>query len=622
MARTAQYSAAWKDIWVNLRPGFFSAEVDVESEVLAAEAAVGAVTGSIHVPYLKEVIVFLIAAVAVMPLFHWFRASTVLGYLFIGALIGPHGFALIANGVGLSEIGELGVVFLLFTIGLELSWQRLRSMRIYVLGLGGAQVLVCGLALTGVFLVAGLSAPASTILGFALALSSTAIVTQLLIERGEFAAQPGRIAFSILLMQDLAVVPILVMVSIFSAYAQGGDEVNIFRLAGLATLKAALAVALILTVGRYLLRWIYGVVARTRNPELFLALSLLAALLTAVATGAAGLSMALGAFLAGLLLSDTEFRPQIETDIQPFKALLLGLFFISVGIGMDFTVFRDNAGAVIGLIAVFILLKMILIALLTLSFGQARICSLRTGLLLASGGEFAFVVISQAAAGGVVPLQIAHIVQISAAVSMALTPGLAALGAWLQTWMDGAEGDRERNSDAVMETLEAHVVIAGYGRVGRIIGRLLSEQQLPFVALDLDPARSRAARARGELVYYGDAARAEMLERVGVGRAAAVVVTLDDSAAASRLVHALRAKWPKVPVFARARDRDHMLELDAAGASAVVHEALEASLQLSAHVLRALGAPADSATTLIERVRAEVYERQIAAADEEAGHAS
>lgn len=585
----------------------------MESDVLTAEAAVEAVAGGIHVPYLTEVIVFLIAAVAVMPLFHWFRASTVLGYLFIGALIGPHGFALIGNAEGIAQIGELGVVFLLFTIGLELSWQRLRAMRTLVLGLGGTQVTVCGGALTGVFMLAGLSGPASAILGFALALSSTAIVTQLLIERGEFATQPGRIAFSILLMQDLAVVPILVMVSIFSAYAQGGGEVNVFSLAGMAVLKAVVAVALILTVGRYFLRWIYGVVARTKNPELFLALSLLAALLTAVATGAAGLSMALGAFLAGLLLSDTEFRPQIETDIQPFKALLLGLFFISVGIGMDFTVLRDNFDAVLGLIAVFLVLKTLLIAGLTFAFGQSRICSLRTGLLLASGGEFAFVVIAGAADGGVVPVPVAHVVQLSAAVSMALTPLLATLGALLQKRLDGLQGDRERNADRAVEGLESHVIIAGYGRVGRTIGSLLREQQLPFVALDLDPLRSRTARHRGELVYYGDAARPEMLERVGVERASAIVVTLDDSAAASRLVKALRAKWPKVPIFARARDREHMHELEAAGATAVVHEALEASLQLSGHVLRSLGAPGEATATLIERVRHEVYERQEAA---------
>lgn len=583
----------------------------MHGEVLAAEAAAeAAVAGGIHIPFLGEVIVFLVAAVAVMPLFHWFRASTVLGYLFIGALIGPHGFALIANGVGLSEIGELGVVFLLFTIGLELSWSRLRSMRMYVLGLGGAQVLVCGFALTGCFLLAGLSGPTSTILGFALALSSTAIVTQLLIERGEFAAQPGRIAFSILLMQDLAVVPLLVMVSIFSAYAQGGEDVNIFKLAGFATLKAAVAVALILTVGRYVLRWIYGVVARTRNPELFLALSLLAALLTAVATGAAGLSMALGAFLAGLLLSDTEFRPQIENDIQPFKALLLGLFFISVGIGMDFTVFRDNFDAVIGLIVLFVALKALLIAGLTMGFGQSRLCSVRTGLLLASGGEFAFVVISGAMDGGVVPVAVAHVVQLAAAVSMVLTPLLATFGAWLQTKLDGMEGDKERDADGTAALLEAHVIIAGYGRVGRTVGRLLREQQLPFVALDLDAARSRTARARGELVYYGDAARPDMMERVGISKASAVVVTLDDSQAASRLVRALRARWPVIPIFARARDREHMIELEAAGATAVVHEALEASLQLSGHVLRAAGASSDTATAMIERVRGEVYERQ------------
>ncbi|MCF8469187.1 MAG: cation:proton antiporter [Parvibaculum sp.] len=581
----------------------------MDRETLAGTAVEVAASG-IHVPHLGEVIVFLIAAVAVMPLFHWFRASTVLGYLFIGALIGPHGFALIAEGEGLSALGELGIVFLLFTIGLDLSWQRLRSMQTHVLGLGGAQVLICGLVLAGVFLISGFTAPASVIFGFALALSSTAIVTQLLIERGEFATQPGRIAFSILLAQDLAVVPILVMVSIFSAYAQGGGEVDILKLAGFAVLKAALAVTLILTVGRYLLSWLYGVVARTRNPDIFLALSLLVALLTAAATGAAGLSMALGAFLAGLLLSGTEFRPQIGIDIQPFKSLLLGLFFISVGIGMDFAVFRDNFDLVLGLIAIFIALKAALITALTRSFGESPICSMRTGLLLATGGEFAFVVISGAADGGVVPQVAAHVVQLAAAVSMALTPALANMGGWLQKKYDARQGDRERNADSAIANLEAHVIIAGYGRVGRIIGGLLREQQLPFVALDLDPARSHAAQARGELVYYGDASRPDLLERIGIETAAAVVVTLDNSKAASHLVRALRAKWPKIPIYARARDRAHMLELEAAGATAVVHEALEASLQLSAHVFRAIGTPSDAANQLIEHVRGEVYERQ------------
>ena len=581
----------------------------MENEVLSAGAAVEAVAGGIHVPYLKEVIVFLIAAVAVMPLFHWFRASTVLGYLFIGALIGPHGVALIADAEGVSQIGELGVVFLLFTIGLELSWQRLRSMRTYVLGLGSAQVLVCGAALTGLFMAAGLTVPASTILGFALALSSTAIVTQLLIERGEFGSQSGQISFAILLMQDLAVVPLLVMVTILSDVAHGQD-VNIFMLALFATLKAVVAVVLIVTVGRYVLSAAYRFITWTRNPELFLALSLLAALLTAVATGSAGLSMALGAFLGGLLLSDTEFRHQVESDIQPFKGLLLGLFFISVGVGMDFNVLGDNFILVFAILGAFLVIKAVIVGGLTLAFGQSRICSLRTALLLASGGEFAFVVISSALADGVVSASVAQPVQLATAISMALTPLLAMAGAQIEAWLNERAGNRERDEAAALGELTGHVIVAGYGRVGRTISSMLEELHIPYVALDLDVARTRLARETGAHVYYGDAARPEVLSRLGIGRAAAIVVTLDNAAAANRAVEAIRQKWPHIALFARARDRAHMKQLSAAGATHVVHEAMEVALQLSGHVMRAIGAPVEASSQMIERIRSEIGEQE------------
>ena len=572
-----------------------------------SSAAIAEAAGNIHVPYIREVIIFLIAAVMVMPLFHYIRASTVLGYLVIGALIGPHGLAIIKSSDGISALGELGVVFLLFTIGLELSWTRLRAMRTMVLGLGGAQVTLCGLVLTGLFMLFGVSAGGAVVIGFALALSSTAIVTQLLIERGEFASHSGQISFAILLMQDLAVVPLLVMVTILSDVAHG-EDVNIFLLAFFATLKAVVAVALIVTVGRYVLSSAYRFVTWTRNPELFLALSLLAALLTAVATGAAGLSMALGAFLGGLLLSDTEFRHQVETDIQPFKGLLLGLFFISVGVGMDFQILGNNAGLVFAILAAFLVVKSLLVGGLTLAFGQSRICSLRTALLLASGGEFAFVVISSATADGVVSASVAQPVQLATAISMALTPLMAMAGAKLEEWLDGRAGDKERDEAAALGELTGHVIVAGYGRVGRTISNMLAELHIPYVALDLDVARTRLARREGAHVYYGDAARPEVLSRLGISRAAAVVVTLDNAEAANRTVESIRHKWPQIALFARARDRDHMKALAGAGATHVVHEALEVALQLSGHVMRAIGAPVEASSQMIERIRSEIGE--------------
>ncbi len=571
-----------------------------------SSAAIAEAAGNIHVPYIREVIIFLIAAVMVMPLFHYVRASTVLGYLVIGALIGPHGLAIIQSSDGIAALGELGVVFLLFTIGLELSWTRLRAMRTLVLGLGGAQVMLSGIVLTGVFMLFGVPGAGATVIGFALALSSTAIVTQLLIERGEFASRSGQISFSILLMQDLAVVPLLVMVTILADVASG-EDVNIFMLALFATLKAVVAVALIVTVGRYVLSTAYRFITWTRNPELFLALSLLAALLTAVATGSAGLSMALGAFLGGLLLSDTEFRHQVESDIQPFKGLLLGLFFISVGVGMDFGVLADNYGLVFGILGAFLVIKSFLVGGLALAFGQSRICSVRAALLLASGGEFAFVVISSATADGVVSASVAQPVQLATAISMALTPLLAMAGARLEAWLDSQAGERERDEAALGE-LTGHVIVAGYGRVGRTISSMLEELHIPYVALDLDVARTRLARETGAHVYYGDAGRPEVLSRLGISRAAAIVVTLDDVAAANRTVEAVRHQWPGIALFARARDRAHMKQLVAAGATHVVHEALEVSLQLSGHVMRAIGAPVEASSQMIERIRSEVGE--------------
>ena len=574
-----------------------------------SSAAIAQAAENIHVPYIREVIIFLIAAVMVMPLFHYIRASTVLGYLVIGALIGPHGLAIIETSEGISALGELGVVFLLFTIGLELSWTRLRAMRRMVLGLGGAQVALCGLALTGLFMLFGVSAAGAVVIGFALALSSTAIVTQLLIERGEFASHSGQISFAILLMQDLAVVPLLVMVTILSDVAHGQD-VNIFMLALFATLKAVVAVVLIVTVGRYVLSAAYRFITWTRNPELFLALSLLAALLTAVATGSAGLSMALGAFLGGLLLSDTEFRHQVESDIQPFKGLLLGLFFISVGVGMDFNVLGDNFILVFAILGAFLVIKAVIVGGLTLAFGQSRICSLRTALLLASGGEFAFVVISSALADGVVSASVAQPVQLATAISMALTPLLAMAGAQIEAWLNERAGNRERDEAAALGELTGHVIVAGYGRVGRTISSMLEELHIPYVALDLDVARTRLARETGAHVYYGDAARPEVLSRLGIGRAAAIVVTLDNAAAANRAVEAIRQKWPHIALFARARDRAHMKQLSAAGATHVVHEAMEVALQLSGHVMRAIGAPVEASSQMIERIRSEIGEQE------------
>lgn len=574
--------------------------MDSDTVALLDEAA-----ESLHIPYIREVLLFLVAAVILMPIFQRLKASPVLGYLVIGALIGPYGLGFITDVKGVAGLAELGVVFLLFTIGLELSWARLRAMRRLVLGLGSLQILICGAAIFLALILFGASVSAATIIGLSMALSSTAIVTQLLIERGDFASRYGRTAFAVLLMQDLAVVPLLVLVTILGP----SEDADPLQQSLLALGKAALVVFLILTAGRWLLRALYRQVAATKNSELLLALSLLAAITTSVLTGMAGLSMALGAFLSGLLLSDTEFRPQVESDIHPFKGLLLGLFFISVGLSTELGVIVDRPVAVISLVVGLIAVKAAIITVLARMFGLRLLTALRVGLLLSAGGEFAFVIVVGAASAGVVTTEQAQLVQIVAALSMALTPFLAFFGEWIERLGEGRLDQMAQEREHGLAELEGHVIIAGYGRVGRTLARLLTEQKMHYVALDLDPARARASRANGELVYYGDASRAEVLDRVGAGRAVAVAVTLDDVSAATRTVEGVRARWKELPIFVRARDSTHMDELKKLGATEVVPETLEASLQLSGEVLRSIGTPVEAVTALIDRVREEGYAR-------------
>lgn len=562
------------------------------------------------VPYLREIVVFLVASVLVVPLFQWMRASPVLGYLAVGTLIGPFGLAVIDDVDGVARLAELGVVFLLFTIGLELSYERLLAMRRLIFGLGGLQVLIVGVVIAFFAYSYGNTIEASVIIGFSLALSSTAIVTQVLIERGEFATPLGRRAFSILLFQDLAVVPLIMLVSILSNGGGGEDPWTLARLVGVAMAQAIGAILVILIVGRYALRYLFRMVTWTRSPELFMALTLLAVLSTAWATGQSGLSMALGAFLAGLVLSETEFRPQVEIDIQPFKGLLLGLFFISVGMGLDFSVIEGKPVEVLIGVLGLILVKSTLIAALSVPFGVTGSQAVRTGLLLGAGGEFAFVVIGGALVGGVIERDVAQYMLIVAGLSLALTPFLMIIGNLVSAMI-------ARQYDVVPEIevgdldddLNGHIIIAGYGRVGRTVARLLSDQMVPFVALDLSAARAQTSRKKGEPVFYGDAARHDVLERAGAERAAGIVVTLNDYTATTRAVKAIRQKWPKLPLFVRAHDLTHSQELAELGATVIVPETLEVSLKLSGDVLHSLGFPQEALIPLMDTMREEGYER-------------
>ncbi len=559
----------------------------------------------VHVPFLSEVIIFLVATVVIVPLARAIRVSPILGYLGIGIVAGPSGLGLVQNVEEVRAFAELGVVFLLFAVGLELSFERLRTFAPLIFGLGAAQVFLTAIAIGGVAFVWGNNLQASVLLGLCLALSSTAMVIQLLSERGQLVTRYGRVSFAILLFQDLAVVPILMLVTVFGSQG-GGGAVGLQAL--LVAMKALLATGLILLVGHFLLPRLFRLVAAGTTPEVFVAMALLTILATSLATGLAGLSMALGAFLAGLLLSKTEFRHQIERDIEPFKGLLLGLFFMTVGMSIDLAAVADRALltalSVFGLIG----LKAIIIFALCLAFGLQAQVAARVSLLLAEAGEFAFVVIGVATLQyDVIPQEIAQFMVIVASVSMLLAPLLSlaasALGNQLEHRHDARANDVEADVD--LGEPSGHVVIAGFGRVGRTVAKLLSAWGVSYVAVDQNLSHVRAGRKDGFAVVYGDATDRDLLAKLGADKAALVLVALSDAASTTKALKTIGKDWPGVRLLARARDAEHARTLSSIGALNVVPETLEASLQLGGLVLRTLGMPISAVNDSIERARAE-----------------
>jgi len=564
------------------------------------------------IPHLREIVVFLVAAGIVVPFFSRLRISPVLGFLALGALLGPYGLGLFADDIGIlryaviddiegvKPLAELGVVFLLFMIGLELSPERLWALRRLVFGLGTLQVTLTAVVIGMIAWAFGNPPGAALVLGMAFALSSTAVVMQLLVERRAVASPLGRASFAILLLQDLAVVPILMLVSVLAAQASG----SLTTALGTALLRALLAIAGIVFVGRLLLRPLFRIASATRSPELFMAVTLLAALGTAGLTQAAGLSMALGAFLAGLLIAETEYRHEIEVDIEPFKGLLLALFFMSVGMGTDFRVVAERplwlAASVVGLFAI----KAPIIAALGRLFGFPRHTAVEAGLLLGQGGEFAFVVVGIAAIQGLLPRDTAQFMLLVTALSMMATPLVAILARRISQALESDQSRRGVPEEAkVPRELADHVIIAGFGRVGQMLARVFDACGVQYVALDVDAVAVAQHRASGLPVYYGDASRVEILRRMHAERAQSVVVTTDNPVSAQHTVQAVRRQWPHLLVVARARDSTHARRLIDSGASEVVPETVEASLQLAGRVLESAGEPAEAVLQALAQQR-------------------
>ena len=560
---------------------------------------------------LHDVVVFLAVAGLVIPLVKRLDVSPVLGFLLVGIAVGPHALGrladqqpwlrwlLITDGSGVRAWAELGVVFLLFVIGLDLPLERLRALRRLVVGLGAMQILLTALVIGALARAFGTPPTASVVLGLALALSSTAIVLQLLTEQGRFATPVGRGSFAILLAQDLAVVPILFLVSVLGSRI--GHSVGASFVLALAA--AAGTVAALVVGGRLLLRPLFRFVGAAKSPELFVALALLIVIATAWVTAAAGLSAGLGAFLAGLLLADTEFRHEIEVNIEPFKGLLLGLFFISVGMSIDLAAIARMPGTVALAVLGLFLVKAPIIVALARAFGLGLATAVEMGILLGQGGEFAFVVVTLAARIGLLPESAAQLVLIIVSATLVLTPLAARFAARAGRRLAAAVPSAD--AEEPLPELEGHVVIVGYGRTGRLLAELLDRERLTHVAIDLDARRVGRLRGEGAPVYLGDASRAHMLERVRIASASALVVTMDDPGAAEHVVRAARRLAPDLPILARARDEKHALRLVSHGATRAVPEVLEAGLQLGQLMFEQAGYPVETARDLVEHERAQ-----------------
>jgi CPA2 family monovalent cation:H+ antiporter-2 len=555
-------------------------------------------TGPALEPF-RDSLVFLGTAAIVVPLFRRLKISPVIGFLGAGILLGPSALGKfgdlspILKALTFSEaeemkfFAELGVVFLLFMIGLELSFERLNRMRKLVFGLGALQVAVCAIAIGGVAVFLGESVPSASVIGGALALSSTAIVIPVLLERKRLRVAAGRAAFSVLLFQDLMVAPLLFMVAMLGAreYASFGTGVLY------ALVPAIVGLALIVGLGRLILRPLFRQVAYARSPEFFMAACLLVVIGTSVLAAASGLPMTLGAFMAGLLLAETEYRRQIEVTIEPFKGLLLGLFFVSTGASLDLARLFSNPLPLIVLALGLIVLKAIL------TYGVGRIAGVTSevareiALVLAPGGEFAFVMLGAAMATGVVPIATGGDLMIVVTLSMLLIPSLSSVAIRVTPPNPDADLYGLRDLAPPPDEGDAPVLIAGFGRVGKLVSELLAHHKIPFVAVDGDARLVSSERKAGVPIYWGNASDPELLRRCGIARARGLVVTMDNPQAVERVVETARIERKDIVIVARARDAQHARELYELGASDAIPETIEASLQLSESLLVDIGVP-------------------------------
>lgn len=543
---------------------------------------------------LGQAAIFLAAAVLAVPISRWLRLGAVLGYLAAGIVIGPFVLGLIRHVDGILHFAELGVVLLLFIIGLELQPSRLWVLRKAVFGLGGAQVAATTALVAAIAMLLGQNWRAALVIGAALAMSSTAFVLQILAERKQLTTRFGRSAFAILLFQDLAVIPLLALIPLLGA----PDPSASARPAWAAALIAVAVIAAVVTLGRLLLRPVLQIVARTRIPEIFTAATLLVVIGVSLLMSAAGLSMSLGAFLAGVLLADSEFRHELEANIEPFKGLLLGLFFISVGMSVDLTLVASSPVQIVLAVAGLMAAKALVL------FGVGRLsrhdmdASRSLAAALSQGGEFAFVLFNIAAGKAILDARTADFLVVVVSLSMAATPLVMALNDRLCARRRVAP----RPFDDIDEDANP-VVIAGFGRVGQIVGRLLRIKGIRFTALDISAEQVDTVRRFGNKVYFGDASRLDLLTAARVGEARVFVLAIDDVEASLRTAETVRRHFPHTRVVARARNRFHAYRLMDLGVELIERETLLSSLEMGRQVLTALGLAEDTVRASVARFR-------------------
>lgn len=555
---------------------------------------------------LTSVLLLLTSSVLAVALFRALRLPAMLAYFTVGVLFGPFALNLLPSTESSRHVAEFGIVFLMFSIGLEFSLAKLYAMRKTLFGLGGAQVVITLVTTIWVATMAGLSLSTAFVIGAALTMSSTAIVSKILMERVDLNSRHGRLSIGILLFQDLAVIPILVLIP-----ALGLPSDNLIHTLGLSLIKSAVLLFVLFKFGKTIINFWFSLVARQRSRELFVMNVLTVTLLLAASTKTAGLSYALGAFIAGMLISETRYRYQVESDIAPFRDILLGLFFISVGMLLDFNYLLKHIGLVLALLVGFVLFKGLVVAALTRIFGFEAGVGIRTGIILAQAGEFSFVILALGLEQNLIGGNNLQLVLAASLLSMVIAPFIIQYNGRIARKLVKSY---TRNSSQVVDDighvskhLNNHVIICGYGRSGQYLGRFLKEENIPFIALDIDPTRVNEAAAAGEHVVYGDAGRRIVLEAAGASRAKAMIVSYADMPASMKVLHVRQEAYPNLPVIVRTFDDAYMDDFRAAGATEVVPEVLEGSLMLASHALVLLGIPLNRVVKRIRLFREERY---------------